>query len=349
MDIYTPEAREVIARLVRTERVRRARAELQLNKLSGIDYESTYPWWGHTITSPRLHTQASILALKDFRAELRRKLGGRMGYAVSSSGHEDGLQRFLTEAAAHRLLTAHEERALGRRVQKGDMSARNELVLSNIRLVVSIARYYRNRGLPMEDVIQHGIIGLNRAAEKFDPDKDIRFSTYATLWIKQAIQRGLTSGGAAIRLPSTVAGIRAKVRAAMLRHPEADAQFLADLLELDEDDVQRALDAAEVVTSLDREVVSDDHTHTMLDAIYDPHADDPHDLVADDISGELYEALAALEREHRRVIEMHFGLTGKPPMTVVEISEKLSISLNTVKKLRTEAITFLGFRLDHHA
>ncbi len=262
---------------------------------------------------------------------------------------EDGLQRFLAQAADHRLLSAREEKALARRIQAGDRSARDELVQANIRLVVSIARYHRNRGLDMDDVIQHGIIGLNRAAEKFDPTRDIRFSTYATLWIKQAIQRGLASGGTAIRLPSTVAGIRNKVRAAQSKHPEADSEFLADLLDLDVADVERALDAAEVVTSLDRDVVTDEHSHSLLDAMADDNADDPHALVEDDMSSDLAVALAKLPRNHRRVIEMHFGLKGKPPMTATEIAAKLGagFSVNTVKTLRTEAIEFLGHRLDH--
>jgi RNA polymerase primary sigma factor len=148
----------------------------------------------------------------------------------------------------------------------------------------------------MEDVVQHGIIGLNRAAEKFDPSKDIRFSTYATLWIKQAIQRGITSGGTAIRLPSTVASNRAKVRAALVKYPDADDEFLADLLDLDTGEVERALDAAEVVTSLDREVQTDEHTHTMLDAMPTRTPTIPYDLVTDDLSDELRAALAAMEK-----------------------------------------------------
>lgn len=287
---------------------------------------------------------------------------------------EDGLNRFLAEAAAHRLLTAGEERALGRRVQAGigpgakltpdALAARNELVTSNIRLVVSVARYYRNRGLPMSDVIQDGIKGLHRAAEKYDPEREIRFSTYATLWIKQAIQRGLASAGTAIRLPSTVAGIRVKVRAVKMKHPDADVQFIADLLDLDVEDIERAVDAAEVVTSLDREVTTDEHSHTLLDAMSDGDALDPFEEVMDDLSADLYLALDALERnfddrygngkKHRRVIEMHFGLTGRPPLTMQEISDKLGgsdkgFSINTVKNLRAEAIEFLGHRMDHHA
>lgn len=262
---------------------------------------------------------------------------------------EISLQKFLSEAANHRLLTAHEEKALGRRSQAGDRTARNELVLCNIRLVISIARYYRNRGLAMEDVIQEGIIGLNRAAEKFDPDREIRFSTYATLWIKQAIQRGLQNTGIAIRLPYAVSSIRGKVRAAQAKHPDEDINFIADLLDLDVEDVQAAIDAAEVVTSIDREVTTDEHMHTILDAMSDPFAEDPFEVVEDDLTDELRAAVKQLDTQYRRVVEMHFGLNGKPPMSVKEIAAKLGLnSENTVKARRTKGLALLAQRLEHH-
>jgi RNA polymerase primary sigma factor len=283
---------------------------------------------------------------------------------------DTGLNRFLAEAAQHRLLTAKEERTLGRKVQAGikegetpiltasARAARNELVRCNVRLVVSVARYYRGRGLPMEDVIQNGILGLNRAAEKYDPTRDIRFSTYATLWIKQAIQRGFTSGSTAIRVPSTVAAARAKVRAAMLRYPDADMTFLADFCDLDVGEVERALEAAEVVTSLDRAIGGEADAHTLLDSLADPHGIDPH---ADDVHDHrvLYDALAGLERDasldHRRIIEMTFGFEGNPPMKAEDIAKKVKhregarrgspVSTNLVKTMRDEALDYLGHRL----
>ena len=278
---------------------------------------------------------------------------------------DHGLQKFLAAAADHRLLTAHEEKALGRRVRAGTnakgltrdaLAARNELVLCNIRLVVSVARYYRNRGISMADVVQEGIKGLHRAAEKFDPERNIRFSTYATLWIKQAIQRGLTSGGSAIRLPSSVAASRAKILAVKVKYPEADIEFLADLLDLDPREVERAVGAAEVTASLDREMTSDEHTHTLLDAQADPNAVDPSD-VEDDISDELYTALVALEKESadrsrgrmsRRVLELHFGLYGRTPLGVDDIAKRLGITVNTVKTRQVEGLRFLEARLSHH-
>ncbi len=174
------------------------------------------------------------------------------------------------------------------------------------------------------------------------------FVTYATLWIKQAIQRGITNGGSAIRLPSTVAGVRAKVRAAQARHPDASVEFLSDLLDLDPKDVSASLDAAEVVTSLDRRIVSDNHEHTMLDSMVDEHAIDPYDAVEDDISDELREALAGLDKQHRQIIEMHFGLKGKHPKSTLEIAAELSISTTTVKSRRSNALGLLATALERH-
>jgi RNA polymerase sigma factor (sigma-70 family) len=283
---------------------------------------------------------------------------------------DEGLKQFLNAAADHRLLTADEEKALGRiarRVYSRNLEhacsgcpscrARHELVNCNIRLVVNIARYYRNRGLPMSDVIQNGILGLDRAARKFDPERNIRFSTYATLWIKQAIQRGLTSGGSTIRLPAHVAGRRAKARAALSLDAEQSLTLLAASMDISLANVERALEAAEVVTSLDREMYGDDYTHTMLDATPDPHAPDPADLEGMDAPLYVREYVARLDdidnrvpsRQLRRIIELSFGLTGKPPMGAEEVARALGkgkngkpLSVNTVKSRRSEALNLLA-------
>lgn len=268
---------------------------------------------------------------------------------------------FLIAAADHRLLTAAEEQRLaritwptfetddkhtcGQGPQCPACKARHELVLCNIRLVVSIARYYRGRGLPQEDVVQEGIIGLNRAATKFDPNRNIRFSTYATLWIRQAIQRALLGRGSTIRLPSAVAGNRAKVREVLRGGSPADIELLAAQLDMSEGDVERALIAAEVVTSLDRELTTDEYTHTLLDAIPDPFADDPFDLVRDNYDY-LREALyreegVRLERDHVRVLELLFGLDGTDPVKPEEAAEILGKSKNTILSLKSEALETL--------
>lgn len=270
----------------------------------------------------------------------------------------ENIPDFLTTAADHRILTAAEEQRLARTTwpvfSKDDKhvcgqcpacKARHELILCNIRLVVSIARYYRGRGLPQEDVIQEGIIGLNRAATKFDPRRNIRFSTYATLWIRQAIQRALLGRGSTIRLPSAVAGNRAKVREVLRSGHPTDAEALAEQLEMSVGDVERALEAAEVVTSLDRELTTDEYTHTLLDALPDPHADDPFDLVRDRYTA-LYDALrrdsgVRLEDDHVRVLELLYGLGGNEPMKPEEAAVEMGKSKNTILNLKTEALETL--------
>lgn len=257
------------------------------------------------------------------------------------SGIDEGLQRFLDTAANHRLLTPQEERDLARRFQAGDESARHELIKCNLRLVISIARRYRNRGLPFGDLIQEGTLGLDRAARKFDPDLGYRFSTYATLWIRQSIQRGLSGAGSTIRLPPQVAEHRAKARAAMLREPELSIEEIADDMDASLELIERALGAAEVVTSIDRQVsADDDYTRTLLDTVPDPHATDPWEDLPEDVSG-LYGALEQLPEQQQKVIELRFGFTGKPPMALAEVAEEMGLSTTTVQTAQRDALASL--------
>lgn len=251
---------------------------------------------------------------------------------------DEAQARFLNRAANHRLLTAREEVALSRRALKGDEGARHELINCNIRLVVSISRYYRNRGVPMEDVIQEGMLGLDRASRKFDPERGFRFSTYATLWIRQSIQRGLSGGGASmIRLPPQVADDRAKARSALVKEPGLTVQELADLLKVDLQRIDRALAAAEVVTSLDREVSVDDEAgHTLMDTLTDPYADDPQELTMDAAS--LREALLLLPKPQRRILELRFGFGDKPPLSLQDVAASLKLTTAAVQSGHREAL-----------
>lgn len=260
---------------------------------------------------------------------------------------DEGLQQFLRTAANHRLLSAQEERDLARRARAGDDSARHELILCNLRLVVSIARYYRNRGLPYSDVIQEGILGLDRAVRKFEPERGYRFSTYATLWVKQAIQRGLSGAGSTIRLPPQVAERRAKARALIAAEPDIMMEALAEELDIEVDQLLRALNAAEVVTSLEREVSSDDdYAHTLLDTLADPHADDPSDQPPDDVSA-LYAAVANLPDRQRAVLSLRFGLDGgRAPMPLKEVGDELGLPTATVQSEQRKALKALKEMLE---
>lgn len=260
--------------------------------------------------------------------------------------HEEGLQEFLARALSHRLLKPHEEKALARRFQAGDDRARHELIECNMRLVISIARYYRNRGQPFGDVIQDGVLGLDRAARKFDPERGLRFSTYATLWIRQAIQRGLSGAGAStIRLPPEVAARRAKAEA-LTREGEYTLEELAAELEESVDVVRQALEAAQVVVSLNRELAADDdYAVTLMDTIADPYAADPADELPADVTY-LYEALDVLPAAQRRVLELRFGFDGHPARSLAEVAEIMGKSTTTVQAAQREALKTLRQHLD---
>lgn len=217
---------------------------------------------------------------------------------------DDGLQAFLDGAANHRILTAAEERDLSNRYRAGDEDARRELVECNLRLVIFVAKNFRGRGLPFADLIQEGIIGLNRAAQKFDPDRGFKFSTYATWWIRQSIQRGLHNGGQAIRVPMAVKDEHYRAAAA----GEETDPALASVVSLDRADAQ----------------TDGGQGQSLVEALVDRFADDPHDLVEDDLP-DVRAAVELLQDLDRRVIELRFGLDG-PVRSFAEVSSELGIA-----------------------
>jgi RNA polymerase sigma factor (sigma-70 family) len=254
---------------------------------------------------------------------------------------DDGLQVFLNKAADHRLLSAGEEQDLSRRfLEDGDDRARHELMECNIRLVVSIARRYRNRGLSLADLIQEGIVGLDRASRKFDPGRGFKFSTYATWWVRQAIQRGLQANGQSIRVPGQVTDLRAKLHTAIRKDPDSPLAEIALELGFTELQARRALDAAEVVTSLDRELYrSEDHAATLLDSLPDPNAPDPADL--ENTTEELYEALAEITPQQRQVLELRFGFNDGKTCSLAEIAEQLSLPQSVVRTCQRQGLARL--------
>ncbi len=264
-----------------------------------------------------------------------------------STNPDEGLKAFLDKAVAHRLLTPVEEKSLARRVQAGDESARHELIECNLRLVVSIARNYRGRGYPFGDLIQDGALGLDRAVRKFDPGRGLRFSTYATWWIRQSIQRGMASSGTnTIRLPPEVHSLRARARILASGLPnDVTVEEIAEMLDADPTQVKQAMNAAEVVTSLDRETVSDDYTTSMMDTVADPYAEDPSEDLPVDIDY-LADALAHLTESQRRVLELRFGFDGSHPRSLAEVAEAMGRSTTTVQATQREALKTLRGLLD---
>lgn len=256
---------------------------------------------------------------------------------------DPGLQRFLAEATNHPILSRSEEYALARKVRAGDGDARRTLVEHNIRLVVSIARYYTNRGTPFSDLIQDGVLGLDRAARKFNPDRGFKFSTYATWWIRQSIQRGLSGTGATIRLPPQVAKVRLRARQALLKDPERDLDELAAELEVDRATLERSLDAAEIVTSLDREMYDGPDasgTSSMVDGIADPTALDPFDALPEHLGPALGDALEGLPDLHQQVVRLRFGFDGEA-RSLQEVADQLGLRVSRVQSIQKSALDTL--------
>ena len=260
----------------------------------------------------------------------------------------DSLQRFLTEIGRYRLLTAAEEVELAKRVERGDREAKERMITSNLRLVVSIAKRYRGNGVPFLDLIQDGVIGLNRAVEKFDWRKGYKFSTYATWWIRQAVQRSVANQGKTIRIPVHVQErlqklwrARAKLEIELGREPTREE--LAVATELDPDHVEEALAAADASLSLNQPVGDGDGE--LGDLFAATEATD----AAEETEGalrrtEVRRALTELSERERRVIALRFGLEGDV-CSLEAIGKELGVSRERVRQLEVAALRKLEGRL----
>lgn len=255
---------------------------------------------------------------------------------------DEGFQEFLNRAARHPILTAQEERDLSRRAKAGDARARERMVECNLRLVLSIAQRFRGRGLQPADLVQEGIVGLHIAADKFDPDLGFKFSTYATWWVRKAIQRGLAQAGAeTIRVPPGVRQRRAKARQLMRQHPDWPLERVAEKMEEPVDLVREALDAAEVVASMNAEAWHGEGGEPLGERLADPHAEDPHESASDPVDPRLAGAVASLPELERRVIELRFGMDGAPARSVGEIAEEIGKPPHAVQAAQRRALASL--------
>jgi RNA polymerase primary sigma factor len=260
-----------------------------------------------------------------------------------AGGTTDSLQLFLNQMGRYPLLTAADEVALAKRIERGDLAAKERMVNSNLRLVVSNAKKYQGHGVSLLDLIQDGIIGLNRAVEKFDYRKGFKFSTYATWWIRQACQRAVANQSATIRIPVHVQERRMKLRRA---RQKLEAQLgraptveeLAEAAQLKLSHAEEALDAVEASVSLNQTIGDGDGE--LGDLFEDSTADDPIELA--DISLErdrLHDALAQLGERERRVLELRFGLGETGEQTSLEdIGRELGITRERVRQLEASAM-----------
>ena len=266
--------------------------------------------------------------------------------AVLASATTDTLQLFLNEIGRHRLLTPDEEIDLAKRIERGDLDAKDRMINANLRLVVSIAKKYQGSELTLLDLIQEGILGLIRAVEKFDWRKGYRFSTYATWWIRQAVERGMDAKARTIRLPITLVRNQRKLARAenalalKLDRPPTDAE-LAAAADLTLEDLHALRDAARAVTSLDRPLGEEEDAAfgDLLPSDGPSPEDEVHISLRTDA---LKAALGELPDRERQVVEMRYGIAGAEPTPLREIGRQLGITPERVRQIESRALGRLG-------
>ncbi len=266
--------------------------------------------------------------------------------ATHADGSADVTQKYLNEIGARSLLTAEEELALARRVRAGDFEARQEMVERNLRLVVSIARHYMNRGLALLDLIEEGNLGLMHALDKFDPERGFRFSTYASWWIRQGIERAVISQGRLVRLPvhlvrdmNAVYRQRRQFMVAHAREPSLDE--LATLCDKTPEVVEQLLRRNDQIRSLDQPLEGGSD-QTLGEVVADEQGDDPHETFASTESVTLLLAwVDMLPERQRQVIERRYGLRGGEPETLEAIAADLQLTRERVRQIQSEALTRL--------
>jgi RNA polymerase nonessential primary-like sigma factor len=255
----------------------------------------------------------------------------------------DATQLYLNEIGYSPLLTADEEKFYARLARSGDDEGRRRMIESNLRLVVKISRRYINRGLTLLDLIEEGNLGLIRAVEKFDPERGFRFSTYATWWIRQTIERAIMNQTRTIRLPiHVVKELNVYLRAAReltqkLDH-EPSAEEIADLLDKPAADVKRLLGLNERVTSVDTPV-GPDSDKAVVDTIADARVCDPSQLLQDsDIKDSIADWLEELSDKQREVVSRRFGLRGYESSTLEEVGREIGLTRERVRQIQVEAL-----------
>jgi RNA polymerase primary sigma factor len=260
----------------------------------------------------------------------------------------DALQLFLNEAGRYPLLTAAEEVELAKAIERGDKAAKDRMINSNLRLVVSIAKKYQGHGLSLLDLIQEGIIGLIRAVEKFDHRKGFKFSTYATWWIRQAVQRGVANKSRTIRIPVHIAEREQKINraerelVAKLERPPTDEE-IADQTKIPLKQVREVREAARAVTSLEKPLGAEDDSAVYGDLIASEQRDVDEEVHVSLTMDALHKAIMELPERHAEIIKLRYGLDGDTePKSLEEIGRILGITRERVRQLEAEALRRLA-------
>jgi RNA polymerase primary sigma factor len=258
----------------------------------------------------------------------------------------DSLQLLLRDIGKIPLLTAQQEVHLAKRIERGDLDAKRKMVESNLRLVVSIAKNYRNQGLPFLDLIQEGTLGLVRAAEKFDYRKGFKFSTYATWWIRQAVARALADKARAIRIPVHVVEKLNKIGRAERKlmtelHREPTATEIAEVTGIEPEEVESIRRSAQATVSLEKPV-GDEEESEFGWFISDERAESPYERAAEILTHEaLREALGKLSYRERRVLELRYGLGGEHPRTLEEVGRTFNVTWERIRQIENQSLNKL--------
>ncbi|MGH8529613.1 MAG: RNA polymerase sigma factor RpoS [Nevskiales bacterium] len=265
------------------------------------------------------------------------------GLAPELGAELDATALYLSEIGFSPLLTAEQEVSLGRCVRKGDATARRRMIESNLRLVVKIARRYLGRGLPLLDLIEEGNLGLIHAVERFNPELGWRFSTYATWWIRQAIERGVINQGRVVRLPIHIAKelntfLRNNRRLAQTLEREPSVEDMADAFHQSLDEVERLRGLKEPIASTDA-AIGADGDKSLLDMLADESVERPEDILTAGRLRELLNSwLAQLPFKQRQVIVRRFGLDHGERATLEEVGAELGVTRERVRQIQLEAI-----------
>jgi RNA polymerase primary sigma factor len=270
-----------------------------------------------------------------------------------TSATVDALDLFLNEVGRYPLLTAPEEIELAKRIEAGDKAAKDRMITSNLRLVVSIAKHYRGHGLSLLDLIQEGIIGLIRAVEKFDWRRGLKFSTYATWWIRQAVQRGVANKARDIRLPVHVTEREQRIAraerelTAKLGHAP-DEEEIAAAAQLPVQQVREVREAARTVTSLDRPVGEEEDTSLgeRIGGLAPEPSEELHVSLREETVRRLVDELPPRERD---IIRMRYGLGEEEPATLREIGRRMGLTSERVRQLERNALEHLAMRREADA
>jgi RNA polymerase primary sigma factor len=278
-------------------------------------------------------------------AEHETKAAPRLDLSVEPS--LDSLRLYLREIGKVPLLTADQEVCLAKRVERGDLAAKTQMIEANLRLVVSIAKPHVGRGLSFLDLIQEGSLGLIRAVEKFDYRRGFKFSTYATWWIRQAVARAVADKGRTIRIPvhmverlSKVVRIERQLVQQLARQPRAEE--IAAELEMTSDEVREVLRMAKLPLSLENPLGEEDDAK-LGDFVEDEVAESPFDVASVSLRREdIVHALSALPERERRVIELRFGLNGGQPRTLGQVGRAFGVTRERIRQIENTTLKTLA-------